>query len=98
MLVEKEILYLLVFHLQLLVMVISLISWPKAISCILYSNTISNGPAQPLLKKLITFSFQFMVLCVQEASPSHVASAATLSVAFMEALSAVFQSFGHNYK
>lgn len=33
----------------------------------------------------------------KEASPSHVASAATLSVAFMEALSAVFQSFGHNY-
>ncbi|KAG5627502.1 hypothetical protein H5410_012720 [Solanum commersonii] len=33
----------------------------------------------------------------KETSPSHVASAATLSVAFMEALSAVFQSFGHNY-
>ncbi|OIT08154.1 PREDICTED: putative zinc transporter At3g08650 [Nicotiana attenuata] len=33
----------------------------------------------------------------KEASPSHVASAATLSVAFMEALSALFQSFGHNY-
>ncbi|KAJ8565605.1 hypothetical protein K7X08_008181 [Anisodus acutangulus] len=33
----------------------------------------------------------------KEASPSHVASAAILSVAFMEALSAVFQSFGHNY-
>ncbi|XP_055817878.1 putative zinc transporter At3g08650 [Solanum dulcamara] len=33
----------------------------------------------------------------KEASPSHVASAATLSVAFMEALSAVFQNFGHNY-
>ncbi|CAN4110339.1 unnamed protein product [Withania somnifera] len=33
----------------------------------------------------------------KEASPSHVASAATLSVAFMEALSAVFQSFGYNY-
>lgn len=39
-----------------------------------------------------------MVFFGQEASPSHVASAATLSVAFMEALSAVFQSFGHNYK
>lgn len=33
----------------------------------------------------------------KEASPSHVASAATLSVAFMEALSAVFESVGHNY-
>ncbi|XP_059668165.1 putative zinc transporter At3g08650 [Cornus florida] len=33
----------------------------------------------------------------KEASPSHVASAATLSVAFMEALSVVFQNFSHNY-
>ncbi|KAA8517567.1 hypothetical protein F0562_017803 [Nyssa sinensis] len=33
----------------------------------------------------------------KEASPSHVASAATLSVAFMEALSAVFQNLTHNY-
>ncbi|KAK4424963.1 putative zinc transporter [Sesamum alatum] len=33
----------------------------------------------------------------KEASPSHVASAATLSVAFMEALSAVFEHFTHNY-
>ncbi|XP_031112622.1 putative zinc transporter At3g08650 [Ipomoea triloba] len=33
----------------------------------------------------------------KEASPSHVASAATLSVAFMEGLSTVFQNFGHNY-
>ncbi|KAA8517616.1 hypothetical protein F0562_015090 [Nyssa sinensis] len=33
----------------------------------------------------------------KEASPSHVASAATLSVAFMEALSAVFQILSHKY-
>ncbi|XP_004302515.1 PREDICTED: putative zinc transporter At3g08650 [Fragaria vesca subsp. vesca] len=33
----------------------------------------------------------------KEASPSQVASAATLSVAFMEALSTVFQSFSHDY-
>ncbi|PIN27159.1 Zinc transporter [Handroanthus impetiginosus] len=33
----------------------------------------------------------------KEASPSHVASAATLSVAFMEALSTVFEHFSHNY-
>ncbi|GFY81694.1 ZIP metal ion transporter family [Actinidia rufa] len=33
----------------------------------------------------------------KEASASHVASAATLSVAFMEALSAVFQNFSHSY-
>ncbi|KAL7083607.1 hypothetical protein ACP275_14G174300 [Erythranthe tilingii] len=33
----------------------------------------------------------------KEASPSHVASAATLSVAFMEALGAVFEHFSHNY-
>ncbi|PRQ42646.1 putative zinc/iron permease [Rosa chinensis] len=33
----------------------------------------------------------------KEASPSHVASAATLSVAFMEALSTLFQSFSHDY-
>ncbi|KAL3537455.1 hypothetical protein ACH5RR_000821 [Cinchona calisaya] len=33
----------------------------------------------------------------KEASPSHVASAATLSVAFMEALSAVFQNLSANY-
>ncbi|XP_057971613.1 putative zinc transporter At3g08650 [Malania oleifera] len=32
----------------------------------------------------------------KEASPSHVASAATLSVAFMEALSTVFQNFSHS--
>ncbi|CAH9122912.1 unnamed protein product [Cuscuta epithymum] len=35
---------------------------------------------------------------LKEASPSHVASAATLSVAFMEGLSTVFQHFGHNFK
>ncbi|KAL0377150.1 UNVERIFIED_CONTAM: putative zinc transporter [Sesamum calycinum] len=34
----------------------------------------------------------------KEASPSHVASAATLSVAFMEALGAVFEHLTHNYK
>ncbi|KAL7265744.1 hypothetical protein ACSBR1_003512 [Camellia fascicularis] len=34
---------------------------------------------------------------LKEACPSHVASAATLSVAFMEALSAVFQIFSHGY-
>ncbi|GKV04296.1 hypothetical protein SLEP1_g16468 [Rubroshorea leprosula] len=34
----------------------------------------------------------------KEASPSPVASAATLSVAFMEALSVMFQSFTHEYK
>ncbi|CAK9187443.1 unnamed protein product [Ilex paraguariensis] len=34
----------------------------------------------------------------KESSPSHVASAATLSVAFMEGLSVVFQNFSHNYK
>ncbi|GAB2300792.1 hypothetical protein Dimus_034828 [Dionaea muscipula] len=33
----------------------------------------------------------------KEASPSQVASSATLSVAFMEALSTVFQTFGSNY-
>ncbi|XP_023759892.2 putative zinc transporter At3g08650 isoform X1 [Lactuca sativa] len=33
----------------------------------------------------------------KEASPSHVASAATLSVASMEALGAMFQNFGLNY-
>ncbi|GAV89231.1 Zip domain-containing protein [Cephalotus follicularis] len=33
----------------------------------------------------------------KEASPSQVASAATLSVAFMEALSTFFQSFSHDY-
>ncbi|XP_075486752.1 putative zinc transporter At3g08650 [Primulina tabacum] len=33
----------------------------------------------------------------KETSPSHVASAATLSVAFMEALSVVFDHFSHNY-
>ncbi|GMP86183.1 hypothetical protein CsSME_00039057 [Camellia sinensis var. sinensis] len=33
----------------------------------------------------------------KEASPSHVASAATLSVAFMEALSALFLNFSHSY-
>ncbi|VFQ75936.1 unnamed protein product [Cuscuta campestris] len=33
----------------------------------------------------------------KEASPSHVASAATLSVAFMEGLSTVFQHFDHNF-
>lgn len=33
----------------------------------------------------------------KEASPSHVASAATLSVAFMEALSTIFQNFSHSY-
>ncbi|KAG6595540.1 putative zinc transporter, partial [Cucurbita argyrosperma subsp. sororia] len=33
----------------------------------------------------------------KEASPSQVASAATLSVAFMEALSTLFQSFTHEY-
>ncbi|XP_059642310.1 putative zinc transporter At3g08650 [Cornus florida] len=33
----------------------------------------------------------------KEASPAHVASAATLSVAFMEALGVVFQNFSHNY-
>ncbi|KAL9236095.1 hypothetical protein vseg_010801 [Gypsophila vaccaria] len=34
----------------------------------------------------------------KEASPSHVASAATLSVAFMEALGTVFQNYSNNYK
>lgn len=34
----------------------------------------------------------------KEASPSHVASAATLSVAFMEALGLVFQNFSNNFK
>ncbi|XP_075476337.1 putative zinc transporter At3g08650 [Primulina tabacum] len=33
----------------------------------------------------------------KETSPSQVASAATLSVAFMEALSVVFDNFSHNY-
>ncbi|KAL6513447.1 hypothetical protein OROGR_020933 [Orobanche gracilis] len=33
-----------------------------------------------------------------ESSPSHVASAATLSVAFMEALGALFEHFNHSYK
>ncbi|KAK2981833.1 hypothetical protein RJ640_010350 [Escallonia rubra] len=33
----------------------------------------------------------------KESSPSHVASAATLSVAFMEALSVVFQNLSHNF-
>ncbi|KAJ8748793.1 hypothetical protein K2173_011349 [Erythroxylum novogranatense] len=33
----------------------------------------------------------------KEASPSQVASAATISVAFMEALSTVFENFTHNY-
>ncbi|XP_051124108.1 putative zinc transporter At3g08650 [Andrographis paniculata] len=33
----------------------------------------------------------------KEASPSHVASAATLSVAFMEALGTIFEHFSHNY-
>ncbi|XVF37375.1 hypothetical protein REPUB_Repub20aG0002600 [Reevesia pubescens] len=33
----------------------------------------------------------------KEASPTPVASAATLSVAFMEALSALFQNFSHDY-
>ncbi|KAK9920193.1 hypothetical protein M0R45_028752 [Rubus argutus] len=33
----------------------------------------------------------------KEASPSQVASAATLSVAFMEALSTLFQNFSHDY-
>ncbi|KAF5737308.1 putative metal ion transporter [Tripterygium wilfordii] len=33
----------------------------------------------------------------KEASPSHVASAATISVAFMEALSTFFQNFSHQY-
>ncbi|RVW80813.1 putative zinc transporter [Vitis vinifera] len=41
---------------------------------------------------------QFMVkLESEEASPSQVASAATLSVAFMEALSTLFQNFSHDY-
>ncbi|KAI3686717.1 hypothetical protein L1987_80401 [Smallanthus sonchifolius] len=35
---------------------------------------------------------------VVEASPSHVASAATLSVATMEAFGAMLQNFGLNYK
>ncbi|KAL2520922.1 putative zinc transporter [Forsythia ovata] len=34
----------------------------------------------------------------EEASPSHVTSAATLSGAFMEALGAVFEHLSHNYK
>ncbi|GAB4856210.1 hypothetical protein Ancab_014135 [Ancistrocladus abbreviatus] len=34
----------------------------------------------------------------KEASPSHVASAATISVAFMEALSTVFQNFSNSYR
>lgn len=34
----------------------------------------------------------------KEANPSHVASSATLSVAFMEALSTIFQTFSNNYK
>ncbi|GER48632.1 metal transporter family protein [Striga asiatica] len=33
----------------------------------------------------------------KESSPSHVASAATLSVAFMEALGALFEHFSHSY-
>ncbi|KAL6565654.1 hypothetical protein OROHE_004709 [Orobanche hederae] len=33
----------------------------------------------------------------KESSPSHVASAATLSVAFMEALGALFEHFNHSY-
>lgn len=37
-------------------------------------------------------------LWLQEASASEVASAATLSVAFMEALSTIFQNFGHDYR
>ncbi|RVW30366.1 putative zinc transporter [Vitis vinifera] len=42
---------------------------------------------------------QFMVkLESEEASPSQVASAATLSVAFMEALGTLFQNFSHDYK
>ncbi|KAE8731832.1 putative zinc transporter [Hibiscus syriacus] len=34
---------------------------------------------------------------IKEASPTHVASAATLSVAFMEALSVLFQNFSRDY-
>lgn len=37
-------------------------------------------------------------LWLQEASASEVASAATLSVAFMEALSTFFQNFSHDYR
>lgn len=38
------------------------------------------------------------LLCFQEASPSQVASAATLAVAFMETLSTVLQTFSHGYR
>ena len=50
---------------------------------------------------VLTARIVILVLSVswfQEASPSQVASAATLSVAFMEALSTLFQSFTHEYK
>ncbi|KAF2288000.1 hypothetical protein GH714_003830 [Hevea brasiliensis] len=38
-----------------------------------------------------------LALLLDEASPSQVASAATISVAFMEALSTMFQNFTHDY-
>lgn len=47
---------------------------------------------------LVSLAFFFFFWCLQEASSSQVASAATLSVAFMEALSTFFQSFSHGYK
>lgn len=51
---------------------------------------------------IIIISFFWYVLTVlsvhQEASPSHVASAGTLAVAFMETLSTVLLSFSNDYK
>lgn len=43
----------------------------------------------------IVFIFIFLL---QEAVPSHVASAGTLAVAFMETLSTVLQSFSNGYR
>ena len=40
----------------------------------------------------------FLIFLLQEASPPQVASAATISVAFMEALSTAFENFSHDYK
>lgn len=63
-----------------------------------------------LFNKLLPFCTGFAAGCMiwmviaevlpdgfKEASPSHVASAATLSVAFMEALSVIFHNFSHDH-
>nr|XP_025695888.1 putative zinc transporter At3g08650 isoform X2 [Arachis hypogaea] len=59
-----------------------------AVSMVLASRGVS--PQNAMLWSVITS-------LPQEASASQVASAATLSVAFMEALSTLFQNFTHNY-